>query len=66
MVTINTDDPAMFDATLAGEYAVLQEHFGMDDATVERLSLAVIDASWADEATRSRLRSDIRQWWANR
>jgi len=64
MVTINTDDPAMFGATMAGEFAILQNQFGMDDATIERLSLAVVDASWADTPTKEQLRSDIQQWWA--
>ncbi len=64
MVTINTDDPAMFGATLAGEFEVLEQHFGLDEPALERLSLAVIDASWADDMTRSRLKADIEDWWA--
>jgi len=63
LVTINTDDPAMFDVTMAGEYSVLEDRFGMDEATLKRLSLAVVDASWADDATRVRLRTEIEQWW---
>jgi adenosine deaminase len=64
MVTINTDDPAMFDTNLAGEFGNLVTHFGLDDAELKRLSLAVIDASWADDATRARLTRDIEDWWA--
>ena len=64
MVTINTDDPAMFDTTLAGEFENLEEHFGLDETALKRLSLAVIDASWADDATRTRLKGDIEAWWA--
>jgi len=64
MVTINTDDPAMFDATLAGEFENLEQHFGLEEAALKRLSLAVIDASWADDSTRSRLKGDIENWWA--
>ena len=64
LVTINTDDPAMFDCTLAGEFSVLQEQFGFDEATLERLSLAVVEASWADPATRARLARRIEKWWA--
>ena len=65
LVTINTDDPAMFDCTLAGEFAVLQDRFGFDDAAIKRLSLAVIDGSWADSATRGRLTNRIERWWAS-
>ena len=64
MVTINTDDPAMFDATLAGEFENLAQHFGLTDASLKRLSLAVIEASWADDTTRARLTRDIEDWWA--
>jgi len=64
MVTINTDDPAMFDANLAGEFENLVTHFGLDEKAVKHLSLAVIEASWADEATRLQLTSDIEDWWA--
>lgn len=63
LVTINTDDPAMFDANLAGEFSILETRFGLDDAILKRLSLAVVDASWADDATRARLTSLIEDWW---
>jgi adenosine deaminase len=63
MVTINTDDPAMFDASLAGEFENLVTYFGLDEPALKRLSLAVIEASWADEATRLRLTRDIEDWW---
>jgi adenosine deaminase len=63
MVTINTDDPAMFDANLAEEFENLVRHFGLDEPALKRLSLAVIEGSWADEATRLRLTGDIEDWW---
>ncbi|MFV9672716.1 MAG: adenosine deaminase [Acidimicrobiia bacterium] len=63
MVTINTDDPAMFDATLAGEFENLVTYFGLEEPALKRLSLAVIEASWADDATRDRLTRDIEAWW---
>ena len=63
-VTINTDDPAMFDASLAAEFSILEDHFGLDDPALKRLSLAVVESSWADEATRSDLTHRIEQWWA--
>lgn len=64
LVTINTDDPAMFDSTLAGEFTVLEERFGFDEATMKRLSLAVVDASWAGPQTRAGLVRRIEHWWA--
>ncbi len=64
MVTINTDDPAMFDANLAQEYSIMESRFGLDDAALKRLSLAVIDASWADAPTRANLTRQVEDWWA--
>ncbi|MDF1597851.1 MAG: adenosine deaminase [Acidimicrobiia bacterium] len=65
MVTINTDDPAMFHSTLAGEFRVLEEIFALDDETLRRISLAPVEASWASEETKQRLRTDIEHWWAS-
>ncbi|MEN8233686.1 MAG: adenosine deaminase [Actinomycetota bacterium] len=63
VVTINTDDPAMFDVSLADEFENLKRRFGLHDDVLKRLSLAVVEASWADEATRARLVRDIEEWW---
>jgi adenosine deaminase len=64
LVTINTDDPAMFGISLAGEFSNLEQRFGLDDAALKRLSLAVVEASWADGRTRSDLTRQIEDWWA--
>ena len=63
MVTINTDDPAMFGCTLAGEYGVVADRFGFGDATIRRLAQNTIDASWADPATKQRLSRQLDDWW---
>ena len=63
-VTINTDDPAMFDANLAEEFSILAGRFGLDESALKRLSLAVVESSWADEPTRADLTHRIEQWWA--
>jgi adenosine deaminase len=63
VVTINTDDPAMFHTTLAGEFSTLAERLGFGDSTLKRLSLAAIESSWADDETRTRIGLDIERWW---
>jgi adenosine deaminase len=63
-VTINTDDPAMFDTNLAEEFSILEGQFGLDDAAIKRLSLAVVESSWADEPTRVNLTERVEDWWA--
>ncbi len=63
-VTINTDDPAMFNITLAGEYEHVETEFGLDRQTMRRLSLNAVEASWAVGAQRARLRNDLEVWWS--
>ena len=65
LVTVNTDDPAMFHCSLAGEYDVLVSRFGLDLWAVRRIAANAIDASWAPEATRQRLHCDQRRWWSS-
>jgi len=64
VVTINTDDPTMFDTTMAGEFATLSERFALGDDTLRRVSLAAVESSWADADTRRRLATEIEAWWA--
>jgi adenosine deaminase len=66
MVTLSTDDPAMFHCSLAGEYEVLTDRFALDDVIVRRIAGDAIDASWAPAATRSRLRRLQDAWWEAR
>jgi adenosine deaminase len=63
LVTINTDDPAMFDISLVGEFSNLEQRVGLDDAALERLSLGSVEGSWADDETRADLKGRIEDWW---
>jgi adenosine deaminase len=64
LVSVNTDDPKMFGTSLLGEYLALSEHQGFDLAEIRRLVENAIDSTWADEATKARLRSDLSEWSA--
>lgn len=50
-VTVNTDDPEMFNCTLAGELSGLVEHFEYTPEELVRLMTQAVEASWleADE-----------------
>ncbi len=65
LVTVNTDDPAMFHCSLAGEYDVLVSRFGFDLGVVRRIAANAIDASWAPETTRRRLHGAQDAWWSS-
>ncbi|MEV0408033.1 adenosine deaminase [Actinoallomurus sp. NPDC050550] len=61
-VTINTDIPVIIGTTLTDEYARIRDAFGYDDTALAALSRAGVDASFAPEATKARLRREIDAW----
>jgi aminodeoxyfutalosine deaminase len=46
MITINTDDPALFRTTLAREYQLLQEHFGFTEEQLREVARNSFEASF--------------------
>ena len=63
LVTVNTDDPAMFHSSLAGEFRVLEEIFGLDEETIKQISLSPAQASFASPDSKQRLHDQISAWW---
>jgi aminodeoxyfutalosine deaminase len=58
-VTINSDDPPMFSTTLNHEYEVAAELLGLDDQGVADLARASVRSSFADDATKTAILSEI-------
>jgi adenosine deaminase len=54
-VTLGSDDPPYFGATLGGEYAVCSEHFGWDDQALREVTIAAIEAAFCEEPLRATL-----------
>lgn len=54
-VTINSDDPPMFNTTLTNEFMQLQEQFGWDTDLIERLSFNALNASLLPENSKIEL-----------
>ena len=46
MLTLNTDDPAMFDTTLSQEYELAQSEFGFTDEHLRELARNSFEASF--------------------
>jgi len=63
-VTLNTDIPSTTGTTLTGEYQLLRDELGFDDATLATLATNAVDASFAPAATKTALRQDIATWRA--
>jgi adenosine deaminase len=58
-VTLNSDDPPMFNTTLTEEYSKCCEKFGWDRPFMERLVLNALDVSLLPEAEKAALREEV-------
>jgi aminodeoxyfutalosine deaminase len=59
VVTINSDDPPMFGTTLNREYAIAADLLGLDAAGVGQLAKAALRASFADDARKRTIDTEI-------
>lgn len=59
VVTINTDDPPMFGATLEGEYLAVAETLGLTKAEVAQLARNAVTASFLPEERKAALLAEI-------
>jgi adenosine deaminase len=55
-LTLASDDPPYFGATIGGEYAVAAEHFGLDASALRDITRTAIEASFAGPDLKPRLR----------
>ena len=58
-VTLGSDDPPYFGATIAGEYAVCRERMGMSESDLREITLTAIDAAFCDEELKTTLRQRV-------
>lgn len=59
LVTVNSDDPPMFGTTLNREYVIAADLLGLDRAGVAGLARNAVDASFAPDEVKQRLRGEI-------
>src|SRR4029079_16121035 len=64
VVTLNSDDPAMFGAWLTEVFEMARDTWDLDDAALADLARAGVDASFADASRKAALRRDIDDWLA--
>ena len=64
LVTVNSDDPALFGTDLDREYEVLVDHFGFGADELEQVSLNGVRASFLPQADRARLEAEFRAQFA--
>jgi adenosine deaminase len=54
-ITLGSDDPPYFGASIGGEYEVCREHFGFGDETLRGITRTAIDAAFCEETLKQRL-----------
>jgi adenosine deaminase len=54
-VTLGSDDPPYFGASIGGEYAACRERFGFDDAALGRITRTAIEAAFCEERLKQSL-----------
>jgi adenosine deaminase len=59
LVSLGTDDPAMFGLTLAGEFAALQSRLWFTDDDVRSLLLNAVGSCWLPDERRAALRARL-------
>jgi adenosine deaminase len=64
LLTVNSDDPPMFNTDLNHEYEVLVDHFGFDADDLEQVSLNGLHASLLPQADKVRLEQEFRAQFA--
>lgn len=67
LLTVNSDDPPLFNTTLCQEYAALATEFGYDQANLARIArnaFTAFTASAAEPALKSRLLAEFDAWLA--
>ena len=62
VVTLNSDDPAMFGGWLTEVYTAVRDAWNLDDEDLASIAAAAVDASFAEDAQRAELRSGIERW----
>jgi adenosine deaminase len=66
VVTLNSDDPAMFASPVLGEYEAGRTTFGLSDESLAALARAGVRASYADGGTKRQMEAGIDAWIAER
>ena len=54
-LTLNSDDPPFFATSLAREYEIAADYFGLTEEGLRAVTRQAIEAAFVDEATRTAL-----------
>ncbi len=65
VVTVNTDDPALFNTDLSREFGILADEFGYTQADIARVARNAFAASACEPELRARLLAEFDTWVAD-
>lgn len=60
-VTLGSDDPPYFGASIGGEYELCREHYGFDDELLLSITETALEAAFCEESLKARLIQRARQ-----
>ena len=63
LVTVNSDDPTMFNTSIAQEYLVLAQDLAFSPSDLKRLSMNGIDASFMSDSDKKLMKSQFEREW---
>lgn len=63
-ITINSDDPPMFNTTLTDEYSAVYRAFGWDRATLKQSAVNAIDVTFLDAEEREKMRVNLLSYFS--
>jgi adenosine deaminase len=58
-VTLGSDDPPYFGASIGGEYEICRRHFGFTDDDLRAITRTALDAAFCDAALKQRLKQRV-------
>jgi adenosine deaminase len=64
IITINTDDPSMFGATLTEEFIILLDEFDISLDTIRQFTLNAINSAFISPEMKEKLKDNVRDFWS--
>jgi adenosine deaminase len=58
-VTLGSDDPPYWAASIGGEYAVAHEEFGLTDSELRKITRTAVEAAFVDTTLRQQLLTKV-------
>ena len=58
-ITLRSDDPPYFGASIGGEYEVCRTHFGHSDEDLRAITRTAIDAAFCESELKDRLKESV-------